>query len=493
MLTESFLNSCFSVVLNKTSKVKKNKALYRDILSLLEFQEKKAKLDVPMTIQNKFDCLRVMCTMKMQDKSDESMIDSISFSEKFRPLSDFVAHKAEEVVQDLVAIDIVKQIRLRKKLNSLMSNYDDLSRFLEAIKDGTFESIDDVVLDYEEIVRSLYTNMMDENRGVAIEATSSLDLRADDYEPLMSMIKKKYERVNTTPSGYDIFDNEIFRGGFEASRLYIFAGAPGSGKSTIICNFMMNAATKPSEQINNLNGDEGTKVFIYISLENTVEETFLRLYQSLFHKTQTQAISDVTNGVNIKAAVMNELDKTGSTIILKYFPAMSISALDIMSVVDEAKEIYGVDSVKGLYVDYLDLLRTDVKYDAYRIELGHITLSLKTVAVTNNIPVIVPTQLNRGSYDQRGAARDLSLSQITESVKKIEHADFVCMLSKDDQQEDVVHMKVGKSRSGKSDFSIDFKVNFEWFKFLNGTKVTNDKKPDATTPHLIEEFSGFSL
>jgi replicative DNA helicase len=59
-----------------------------------------------------------------------------------------------------------------------------------------------------------------------------------------------------------------------------------------------------------------------------------------------------------------------------------------MGIVDNVIDEYGQESIQGLYVDYLDLLKTDTKYDLYRMELGYITLSLKTLAVEYNIPVL---------------------------------------------------------------------------------------------------------
>jgi ABC-type sulfate transport system substrate-binding protein len=38
-----------------------------------------------------------------------------------------------------------------------------------------------------------------------------------------------------------------------------------------------------------------------------------------------------------------------------------------MGVVDDVIDQYGKESIAGLYIDYLDLLKSDTKYDMYRI------------------------------------------------------------------------------------------------------------------------------
>lgn len=488
MLTETFINSCFSVILNKKTKIRRDKTLYRDVLSILEFYETKKRIEIPVTIQNKFDCLKKICELKLEGKTDENAIDScISFSEKFKPLESFISLRAEENITDAVTLDNVRQIRLRKKVNSLFSNYDQLTTFVESLNSGTFDSIDDLVLDYEEIIKQLYSTMMQENRGIAIESSASLDLSKDDYTPVLQMILKKYEKSNAVATGYPIFDVDVLRGGFEPSRLYVFGGGSGAGKSTLINNLIVNSATTP-QLLGEGNISKERKVYVYITLENTIEESLLRTYQPLFNKTIPQVLSEINSGIDIKDRLMIELKRTNSSVIMKYFPAMSISTLDISAVLDDVVSEYGPDSIKGLYVDYLDLLRTDTKYDMYRLELGHITLSLKTLAVEYNIPLITATQLGRSVYRIQ-ESRELSLDQISESIKKIEHADFVALLSKDPVKDDLVHMKVGKNRSGKANMAIDFKVNFSTFKFLKGTKVTNESKQTVVGQELLN-FGG---
>ena len=69
---------------------------------------------------------------------------------------------------------------------------------------------------------------------------------------------------------------------------------------------------------------------------------------------------------------------------------------------------------------------------------------------------------------------------ISESIKKVEHADFVGLLAKDPVDENLVHGKVGKNRSGKSNVAIDFKVDFSRFKYVSANTVAIRKESDGT-------------
>lgn len=473
MITESFLNSCFTLILNKNSRIKQTNALYRDILDVLLFSESRETIEIPIPIQSKLDCLRKIVELLLADKTLDSVLDSIAFSEKFKQHRDFLDFKINEEIKDHIFQDIIKQVKLRKKINALFNNYDELSNVLESIRDGSFESIDDLIEDYEATIKTLYSNMMESNRAVTIEASASLDLMKDDYTNVTKMIIKKYDRTNKTATGFQLIDNEILYGGYEPSRLYVWGGGSGAGKSTIINNMIINSATTnpilTDQKARPPVRGEIHRVYIYITLENTIEEALMRTYQPLFDVTTKQMLNEIVNGVDIKKRIIDRLAENSSTIIMKYFPPTTISSMDLIGVMDDAIEEYGEECIAGLYVDYLDLLKTDTRYDIYRLELGYITLALKTLAVQYNKPVITATQLGRSAY-KINQSSDLGVEQISESIKKVEHADFIGLLAKDPINDNLVHGKIGKNRSGKSNVSIDFKVDFSRFKFISATK-----------------------
>ena len=482
MLTELFLNSCYSLVLNKSTKIKKNKAIYRDIIEILDFFKSREKNEIPITIQNKVECLHEMCELKLADKSDDNIIDSISFGQKFKGLMDFIVVKRTEIVSDEVLSDHITQIRMRKKLNGVIGNYKDLSNFLDVIKSGNFDSIDDIIFKYEKIIKEANYNLMECTRNIGLESSSSLDLNKDDFSPVINMIKNKYDKTNTVQTGFTIFDQDVFdNGGFEKSRLYIFGGGSGSGKSTLILNCINNDIIKPKKS----GIDNNSSVYLYITLENQIDESLLRLYQMMFEKDQVTTLRDINAGVDIKKAIADRTKASGCSVIFKYFQKYSISCTDIMMHLDDVIDQYGKDAIRGLYVDYLDLLKADITNDLYRLELGFITAALKDIAVKYNIPVITVSQLGRSVYRNQDS-KSLNMDMMSESIKKIEHADFIALMSKDQTDETQVHLKVGKNRCGRDNVSVDFNVNFKHYKFLNGLKVSNDKKPDLTSDQKFE-------
>jgi len=469
------------------------------VFEVLNFSEKKDSVDVPISVKNKLDLLKIICQMLSENKTVDSVFDSVVFSEKFSQHKDFLDMMIHDELNISVFDDTINQIRLRKKIGALFQNYNALDKVLTSIKDGSFDSIDSLVLDYEATIKELYSNMMESNRALTIKAAASLDLMKDDYTHVIEMIKKKYDRSNSTPTGFDMFDRDIMNGGYEPSRLYIYGGGSGSGKSTILNNSIYKSALKPISMMETTRfpkDQEINRVYVYVTLENTIEEALMRTYMPMFDVPLVQMLREL-NDVPIKERIVDELKKNGTTIVMKYFPAMSISPIDLMGVLDEVIETYGKDAIAGLFVDYLDLLKADTRYDIYRMELGHITLSLKTLAVQYNIPVITASQLGRSAYRITNS-QELGVDQISESIKKVEHADFVMLLAKDPVNDKIVHGKIGKNRAGKANVAVDFKVNFETFKFDDAIPLSNERRPDETTKSnvnsaLSQAFTGMTM
>ncbi len=142
MITESFVNSCLSLLLNKKSKIRRTAALYRDILEIIEFYETKHSFEIPVSVKGKLDCLKKTSKMLLDGRQIDSVYDSL-VSRKFKQYSDFLYRVITEDMKDHIFQDYLKQVRIRKKVKSLFENYDQLDEVLDTIKTGSFEAIDD--------------------------------------------------------------------------------------------------------------------------------------------------------------------------------------------------------------------------------------------------------------------------------------------------------------------------------------------------------------
>ena len=133
MITESFVNSCLSLLLNKQSKIKRSPALYRDILEIIDFYEGKHSFEIPVAVKGKLSCLKKASRMLLDGRQIDSIYDSL-VSGKFKQYSDFLYRVISDEMEDDVFHDYLKQVRIRKKVKSLFENYDELDELLDVVK-----------------------------------------------------------------------------------------------------------------------------------------------------------------------------------------------------------------------------------------------------------------------------------------------------------------------------------------------------------------------
>jgi replicative DNA helicase len=243
----------------------------------------------------------------------------------------------------------------------------------------------------------------------------------------------------------------------------------------------------PRRNVKDLHNKTDIKhVYLYVTMENTADETLMRIYQDMMNMTEDQLLQKLKTGeLNpeiMKQQINEKIRPNGATIVMKYFPGMTISPIDIMGVIDETISIYGQGTIAGVFIDYLDLLTTDSPYDMYRLELAKLVLSLKSMAILYNVPVITATQLNRSAY-RVDNPKDLGADQLGESIKKVEHSDMIMVLHKIVRNgKDVVIAKIVKFRSNRSGYSIESYVDFSRYKFNDFTTVKNEDKKENVQP-----------
>ena len=481
MITSVFIDTCYLVLLNNNPQLKKSMSFYTDLKEIVDFYTD--SYETPVILKNKIDCIYQICKMKISGKNEDAIVDSISMTPKYEDLIDYIEKKRNDELSIDQINNCIKQVRMRKKYTHMVKDYKNVSSVLSDIDNGSYESIDDIIIKYENLIKELYLNIVNSNRIVEVESASYIDIFSDDYEAILDTIEDKYDTKNRIPTGIEIFDKKVFYGGFEKSRLYMFGGGSGAGKSTLLDNIMIQSALKQAARSQQIN-DKKPKVYLLITLENQIDETFMRIYQCLFGKTTQEFLHDIKEKGKdkIKILIMNKIANAGNIkFIIKYFQSRSITPMDIDSIVTEVSETYGADSIQLVGVDYLDLLCCDVSRDAYRHELGDITLSLKSIAVTHSIPLLTVTQLNRGVYSVT-SADELRVDMMGESMEKVNHSDYISMQAKDVNDNGLVHFRVGKNRSGASDLSIDFKVDFGKYKFIRPVidNANTVKKVDDT-------------
>jgi replicative DNA helicase len=100
-----------------------------------------------------------------------------------------------------------------------------------------------------------------------------------------------------------------------------------------------------------------------------------------------------------------------------------------------------------IIIDYLQLMRTDSRYDSRVTAIGELSRGLKILARELGVPVIALSQLSR-AVEQRSPKKPL-LSDLRESGNLEQDADLVMFLYRDDYYE-----KENSERPGEADLII---------------------------------------
>lgn len=484
MITETLVNGCLQVLFSSKPRPLEL-SVYQDLLFFLDYSSKYFyDGDAGIAVKGKLSIIKTTCKHMLKGGTMVEMITSLAVSQKYKQHMDLIKLNQESSMGEP---DLVRwQNALQKwiafcKMNSTFQRF---NKYREIVVDGNFDTIEELIEEFSDIVKTASSDVADYELGTRSDLVSSFNTRSDGLDSILSEIRKKYSKENVVPSGIPELDNEFLNGGFQPSRVHFFAGTSGIGKSLLLINFVIRAAM--TNAVSPLFGmpeswcleSSPERVFLYVTMENYVYETWLRLYCSLFKRTKDEILQELyqqkVTADSIKEQIKEKMAPYNSSIQIEYFPANTISPATISSLIGKLNQHPEKQSVKAVYIDYLDLMIPDERKEFYRLDLGEITSRFKSIAANFEIPIITATQLNREAY-RKGKGVELGSEMISESMQKLFIADFSAMMYLDDKNEITsdeetyvpkkVVLKVDKNRDGKTGKTHIY-INYPESRFL---------------------------
>lgn len=231
------------------------------------------------------------------------------------------------------------------------------------------------------------------------------------------------------PTGFPELDEGFFPGGFDEARLITIGARPGVGKTVIALNLCRNAA-------------KAGKDALYVSLEMSPNQVMRRLISMEQQITQKRFMDIHKNPLteqemlyvqSIRAKLRNELNMTlspknpvrtnsfgGS---LSFWGGLNAS---VDNIVLKAREYRAAGMLDLLVIDYLQLMTMSTNVPRH-VAVAEVTRRLKEeICLTLGVPVIILSQLNRGSANEN---RPATLSDLRESGAIEQDSDIVMLLS----------------------------------------------------------------
>lgn len=252
------------------------------------------------------------------------------------------------------------------------------------------------------------------SRGVL----SAAEMQSDFFDYFEHLIAAR-GGMSGLPTRYEEFDNRT--SGLRGGELLILAARPGMGKSTFAMNIAMNLAI--SEQ---------PAPILFFTLEMSRLEVLLRV---LCAHSQTNH-ADLKRGhipQGKKASIQASMDAIFKSPIFMD----DTGALSIWDCISRTRKLAMELRQKGqklglVVVDYLQLMSDpENRKFGRQMEVASISRALKQLAMSEDVPILALSQMNRSVEQRRGESARPQLSDLRESGALEQDADMVMFIHRD--------------------------------------------------------------
>ena len=229
--------------------------------------------------------------------------------------------------------------------------------------------------------------------------------------------------------------NDILSPGYLPGRLYLWLGITGGFKSAMLlhsCRWI-----KLFNQVTPRRKDPGcTPVVLYITTENSVEESIVRLFNLSVSQEDIKNFSaeEVIDMMREKGGYTLKNGETN--IIMKYYGNLEIDTNDLYTIIDEIEE--DNNEVIALVFDYIKRIRSAEPTNDEIMRLKYASNEMKDLAIRLKIPVITAQQINRAGNmtidsalesGKEDLGRFLGRGNIAQAWDLLENSDWVGVLN----------------------------------------------------------------
>jgi replicative DNA helicase len=318
-------------------------------------------------------------------------------------------------------VDILLQNAMRREMLGLGQAI--LQDALNAEK-----AISDVINDAETKVMALSQK---QTTGGFVSLSHVLGQTLDHIEHL----RKSSGDVTGVASTYKELDK--MTAGFQKGDLIIVGARPSMGKTAFVLNIAQNA----------VHASGAIPTIAIFSLEMGAQQLVMRMLSAEARVAGDKLRTGKVDNQDWKAITIGLSNLNKRAIFIDDTPGLSIN--EIRSKARRLKAEHGLDMIA---IDYLQLIRGDLKHVNRQEEVAHISRLLKALARELEIPIIALTQLSRG-LESRPDKRPI-MSDIRESGSIEQDADLIAFLYRDDyynrdsEEQNIIEIIIGKQRNG---------------------------------------------
>ena len=251
------------------------------------------------------------------------------------------------------------------------------------------------------------------------------------HDEVDKMYRLSTEGTSLTGTASGFTDLDEITGGFQPGNLIIIAARPAMGKSALVCNIAENAAV-----------DHRRAVALF-SLEMAEAELAQR-----FVASQARIKGDELRKGRVAEQRWPKILKASERLAGAPLWVDDSSDVGLLEVRAKARRLHSQceGGLKLIIIDYLQLMRTESRYDSRVTAIGELSRGLKILARELDVPVIALSQLSR-AVEQRPDKKP-QLADLRESGNLEQDADLVMFIFRDD------HYNEDSERPGEADLII---------------------------------------
>ena len=285
----------------------------------------------------------------------------------------------------------------------------------EAIKDKCYDADTGVSAILDEVEKNILDVGSLEERSDTFSLKSLIDYKNENgaFQYLLNLHKKD-EATAGIPTNYPELDKLIM--GLKPGEMFVLAARPSIGKTSLALNMISNIAVNRTDRAAG-----------FFSLEMTAEQLSRRLLCTESGYSEQDFYDGNVTNINKVTAAADRLCK--SNIFIDPTPALRIRELR-----SKARRMKSLHNIQVIFIDYLQLMKAEVRSDNRQEEVSAISSGIKALAKELNIPIVVLAQLNREVEKTQGKPK---LSHLRESGAIEQDADIVAFLHRErDTQKD---------------------------------------------------------
>lgn len=325
---------------------------------------------------------------------------------------------------------ITKTIYDRVEFSFIMIYKDIITNIFYRIDTSDYEYLGDIISEVKDVFTELLSRIRKTEQS---QSKSTFSLENGVFENVVEETVIEETNPNAVLlTGLKTL-NLMLSPGLMPKRLYLVLGITGSWKSAFLLSTCL--WIKKYNRVKPLIQGHRPTV-LYISNENTINESVVRLYNMAVTNEDITKVSPQEAVKRMRDAGLVLENDDDIDIVMMYFGNFEISTSDVYSIIEDLEDQNR--EVICFVLDYIKRIRPSVKAVDERTQLANVSNELKDLSVKKSIPVVTAQQINRAGNmtvdaamesGKKDLARFLGRGNIAQSWDMLENCDWTAILN----------------------------------------------------------------